>query len=142
MSTAQNRAFEQDRASEHSRVFYLRMALILGSVLVGSRYLEPARLPVICAFRLVTGLPCLTCGMTRAFHAISLGHFREAVAYHPLSPVFYGLTIFHFIVASSRFLGWRTRLLAIQEPVRLMVRGSLGLLFACWIARLLAILLS
>ena len=140
MAIVHNGVREQNRASVHSRVFYLRMAITLGSVLVASRYLDPDRLPVICAFRLVTGLPCMTCGMTRAFHAISLGQLGVALEYHPLGPVFYCLTVFYFVFASFRFLGWRVRLLAIQEPVRLMVYGSLGLLFACWMVRLLAVL--
>jgi hypothetical protein len=142
MLIAKDKMPQQARAGEHSRGFYLRMAIILGSVLVASRYLEPSRLPVVCVFRLATGLPCLTCGMTRAFHAISLGHFGEAIGYHPLSPIFYGLTVFHCLVACFRFLGWRLHPLTAQEPTRLMVYGSLTLLFTCWVARLFAIAIN
>jgi hypothetical protein len=139
MIIAKDKIPKQTQAGEHSGVFYLRMAIILGGVLFTSRYLEPSQLPIICLFRLITGLPCLTSGMTRAFHAISLGHFWEAVGYHPLSPLFYGLTLFHCLVALLRFLGWRRRLLAMQSPVKLMAYGSLTLLFVCWVARLFAL---
>jgi hypothetical protein len=39
----------------------------------------------ICAFRRYTGLPCATCGMTRALSALTHGDGRRAYQYHPLS---------------------------------------------------------
>lgn len=42
--------------------------------------------PVHCLFKLVTGIPCMTCGMTRAcLHALRLD-FSGAFYYHPLWP--------------------------------------------------------
>ncbi|MBU0495866.1 MAG: DUF2752 domain-containing protein [Chloroflexi bacterium] len=139
MIIAKDKIPEQDQTGEHRRAFYLLMAITLGSVLVISRYLEPSRVPVLCFFRLMTGLPCLTCGMTRAFHAISLGYFWEAIEYHPLSPLVYGLMLFHCLVAILRFSGWRFHLLVIRSPGKRMVYVSLTLLFVCWIARLFAL---
>ena len=43
----------------------------------------------LCVLRHLTGLPCLTCGMTRSFCAISRGRFVEAFEHHPLGPVVY-----------------------------------------------------
>jgi hypothetical protein len=43
----------------------------------------------ICVFYNLTGLKCPGCGMTRAFHAISHGHFAEAVHFNIFSPVVY-----------------------------------------------------
>ena len=123
-----------------SRPFYLAMVVVLGGVLLGSRLVEPSWLPSFCLFNMMTGLPCPSCGMTRAFHAISLGHFREATMYHSLGLLFYGLTIFHFIVACCRFLGWRSRLLRMQDPVRVMAYGTLGLLLVYWVPRLLGLI--
>jgi len=77
--------------------------------------------------------------MTRAFHAISLGYFWEAIEYHPLGPLFYGLMLFHCLVAILRFSGWGFRLLVIRSPVKLMAYASLTLLVVCWIARLFAL---
>ena len=130
------------QVADRPRPFYLAMALALGSVLLASRFLEPPQALNVCLFNLVTGLPCMTCGLTRAFHAISLGNLRDAMAYHPLSPFLYGLAISHLLVAVLRLLGWRARLLRTPRPVRAMVAGTLGLLLFSWIPRLLGNILN
>ena len=38
----------------------------------------------LCVFRLVTGIPCPGCGMTRAVLALLCGDVPAALAYHPL----------------------------------------------------------
>ena len=121
------------------RWFYLAMIAALGGVLLLSRVGEPSDELRVCLFRTVTGLPCMTCGMTRAFHALSHGHLQEALAFHPLSLVFYGLTIFHLLWACLRLLGLRLRLLTrLQHPIRVMIAGAMMLLFVFWIPRLIA----
>ena len=39
----------------------------------------------VCLFRRLTGLPCLTCGSTRAFALLLGGHPWQAVARQPLA---------------------------------------------------------
>jgi hypothetical protein len=120
------------------RWFYLAMIAVLGGVLLLSRVGEPSDQLKVCLFRTVTGLPCMTCGMTRAFHAISHGHLREALAFHPLSLVFYGVTVFHLFWACLRLLGSRLCLVTrLQHPVRMMAAGAMVLLFVFWIPRLI-----
>ncbi len=41
--------------------------------------------PVTCPFRLVTGLPCPTCGTVRAAHFLMRGEFSSALPLNPLS---------------------------------------------------------
>jgi len=142
MRTTGNGTQGRGQVADRPRPFYLAMALALGSVLLASRFLEPPQAINVCFFNLVTGFPCMTCGLTRAFHAISLGNLRAALAYHPLSLFLYGLTAFHFLVACLRLLGWRARLLRTPHPVRAMVSGTLGLLLASWIPRLLISILN
>jgi hypothetical protein len=43
--------------------------------------------PVVCPFRLVTGLPCPGCGMTRSWVYATHGWWRESFASHPFGPV-------------------------------------------------------
>lgn len=43
--------------------------------------------PMLCPFRLVTGLPCPFCGMTRSLLALGRGDPAASVALHPLGPV-------------------------------------------------------
>lgn len=48
------------------------------------------RLP--CPFFALTGLPCATCGMTRAWSAVFHGNLSDAFSFHPLfwaAPVLY-----------------------------------------------------
>jgi len=90
---------------------------------------------------MLLGIPCITSGLTRAFHAISLGQFGAALAHHPLSLLLYGVTILHLLVACLRLLGWETRLIKISNPVQAMIWATIGLLFLFWIPRVLRVLL-
>jgi glucan phosphoethanolaminetransferase (alkaline phosphatase superfamily) len=42
-------------------------------------------LPFFCPFKILTGIPCPGCGMTRAILSITKGDFREALNYNPFS---------------------------------------------------------
>ncbi len=48
-----------------------------------------------CPFKLVFGIPCPLCGITRAMMALVRGSFAEAFYYHPLWPLIlsYGLIL-------------------------------------------------
>ena len=41
------------------------------------------RLPGLCVYRLVTGKPCLGCGITRGLALLAHGHVRAATRMHP-----------------------------------------------------------
>jgi len=45
-------------------------------------------LPSTCTFKLVTGLPCPGCGLTRSLVAAAHGNWRQSVTYHRMGPVF------------------------------------------------------
>ena len=127
--------------TQRTRLFYLVMAVALGGILLASRPLETSRLPNLCLPDMLAGIPCITSGLTRGFHAISLGQVRAALAYHPLSLLLYGLAIFHLLVACLRFLGWKSCLLRIPNLVKVMLWGTIGLLIVFWIPRVLDTLL-
>ncbi len=64
---------------------------VLGCVLAGSYVYYPYCLdgPIVCPFRLVTGLPCPTCGLTRAFCFLAHGRIAESLQFHWLgAPLF------------------------------------------------------
>lgn len=44
------------------------------------------RLPELCAFQAMTGLPCPTCGITRSFAATAHGQLGLAFHYHAFGP--------------------------------------------------------
>jgi hypothetical protein len=43
--------------------------------------------PLLCPFRLLTGLPCPGCGMTRSVVALAHGDLQSSLFYHPLGVV-------------------------------------------------------
>lgn len=45
--------------------------------------------PTLCVFRLLTGVPCPGCGMTRSFCALAGGEIPRAFGFHVLGPVLY-----------------------------------------------------
>lgn len=53
-----------------------------------------------CPLRSLTGIPCPTCGMTRAFVAIAQGDVAQALNYHAFSPI----VMAGFAIASVHWL--------------------------------------
>lgn len=69
----------------------LLLTAVVGAVWLGAYALQPyvERAPTLCTFRLVTGKPCPTCGMTRATCALAHGKWVKAWHYHPLAVPFW-----------------------------------------------------
>jgi Protein of unknown function (DUF2752) len=58
---------------------------VLGaSALIGSLWLHAGLPTPLCPLHAVTGLPCPTCGSTRAASALVHGHLTAALAWNPL----------------------------------------------------------
>ncbi|MBM3786440.1 MAG: DUF2752 domain-containing protein [Acidobacteria bacterium] len=67
---------------------------------------ENAAGPVFCPFRLITGLPCPFCGMTRGVACLLRGKPVDAFTYHAFSPfVFTGLLAW-LALEAGRYWGW------------------------------------
>jgi hypothetical protein len=54
-----------------------------------------------CPFHSFTGIPCLTCGMTRAFRHVVHGQFAEAFSLNPLGAVLCIITVLYVLYALS-----------------------------------------
>lgn len=57
-----------------------------------------------CPLRLLTGIPCPTCGMTRSFVEIAQGNLDAAISYHLFGP-----TLFLFFLAGVMSLLWELK---------------------------------
>jgi hypothetical protein len=111
---------------------YLAFVILfpLGLLLVQAMPEDP---PTVCLFRLVTHLECPTCGMTRAFRAMSRLDVREATGYNPLGPpLFAGAVLFWgYALGKLRTRGrlqppawwrhWQSRLLWVAVAAVLVV---------------------
>ena len=74
------------RAPHHE----LRATWLAAAIFAGGALLPPAWAsagPPLCPFRLVTGLPCPGCGLTRSLVSLLHGDVSAAVCFHPLGPV-------------------------------------------------------
>jgi len=74
---------------------------MVGLLILGAARLVPPTLTnwYKCPFHSVTGIPCLTCGMTRAFRHVIHGQFTEAFGLNPLGSVLCILTLFYVFYA-------------------------------------------
>ncbi|HEX7503563.1 MAG TPA: DUF2752 domain-containing protein [Acidobacteriota bacterium] len=48
---------------------------------------------VLCPLRAVTGVPCPSCGLTRALAHLERGHWADAVRFHPFAPLVFLLVL-------------------------------------------------
>ncbi len=63
------------------------LALIVAMMAVSLLH-DPETIPrSSCLIRNITGLPCPSCGLTRAFHALSTGRIGDALAVNVVSPL-------------------------------------------------------
>jgi len=94
--------------------------------------------PVICASRLMWGVPCPGCGLTRAFCFMSHGEFEAALQFNPLAPVaalYVGAIWLYYVLFVSRGgpPAWPTDKIAASAMVVAMTfwAGRLVEFFAC-----------
>ena len=98
--------------------------LALSAVLLASVLLPlPAsngrifNMPSICPFYEMTGLPCPGCGLTRAFVCLGHGRWAEALHWHPIGWLVYGIFLGLWLRAGVTL--WRGQpWLMISPPIR------------------------
>ena len=80
------------------------------SVLIGAGWLKSGLPTPLCPLHTLTGLPCPTCGMTRATNALLHGHPFEALAWNPLLTLVLAGTAFYILYAAVVVIGKLPRL--------------------------------
>ena len=115
------------------------------AVLVVSLLFAPGSLPdlPLCNFREWTGLPCIGCGMTRAFCAIGHGKFSSAWEYNPLGFLFYAaaVALLFLPLARRKWPGIGKRFASTPWFLRLAIL-SIAVMWVFGVARMLGALVG
>ncbi len=91
----------------------LALVILLGGFLAGGVWLLLGLPTPHCVLRLVTGIPCFTCGGTRCVRALAEGEWGTALAWNP------GVVV--AILVAGAFVIYAALALALR--VRIRVRG-------------------
>jgi len=85
-------------------------AALVGLAALAVRLLHLDRLPFpLCTFRALTGIPCMSCGATRAFGRLARLDLTGALAFHPLATALaLGVVLWGF--GDLALLPWRRSL--------------------------------
>ena len=106
----------------------LALALLAGSLLLPLLAFDWVTSPqalVLCPLRAVTGIPCPSCGLTRALAHLERGHLAQALKFHPFSPLILILALALFILL---LLELATHKSIIRNPLK--SRRNIYFLFA------------
>ncbi len=92
---------------------------------------------IFCPFYVLTGIPCLTCGITRSFLAMGDGNLSAALVFHPLGPLSYFLVVAFFVVLAFSAAA-RIRIRVDIDPGlrRRLVAAGGAILVAAWLVKL------
>ena len=90
----------------------------------------------ICVLRRTTGLPCPTCGMTRAFYAMGRGAVGEAFAEHALGPLVFILLGVVWVRSTGILLAGRAWLNGTARVLTWSLPFLVGAALLLWVVRL------
>jgi hypothetical protein len=120
-------------------------ALISAGILVLGRILPMPlsdgsilHMPGICPFRMLTGLPCPLCGMTRSVISAMHGHFAESFAYHPLGIAFcIGLIVLIIVNCAKSLRPDLQQKLSFALNEKQILIGIAAIFLVAWLGRLM-----
>jgi hypothetical protein len=127
-----------DPARRRSKAWH---AAVSAAALGAAALANPVRpLPFdVCLFKHLTGLPCQTCGLTRAVCFAVRGEWAQSVAYHPAGPlVAVSLGVLAVWAATESYRGQ-----PIAEGLRrragaMLLTAGAGLSLVTWVVRLVS----
>ncbi|MGQ9495106.1 MAG: DUF2752 domain-containing protein [Thermoanaerobaculaceae bacterium] len=111
----------------------LWLFLVTGAMASTSHWPQWAQLLPPCPFRELTGLPCPTCGTTRAALALGQGNLGQAISINPLAVA--------TLLGAAGFSGWLAFRCAMGRPVPLWLR-SLQFAWPLWLRGAVWLLLA
>jgi hypothetical protein len=124
--------------SRQERLWRAAGGAVLAVSLAAAFVWTPERFPLpSCLFRELTGVSCLTCGLTRSVHAMSHGEPLAALRFHLMGPLLFAAAIVTGgIWAVEALRGSRVRF---RRNVGRTTVALLGVVWAgYWVARLVS----
>jgi hypothetical protein len=96
---------------------------------------------VLCAFRQLTGLPCMGCGLTRSFCALAKGDVWRAFAFHTLGPALFAAACVYWVRGVAYFAGYRAAVARVDGAVHgwHLPLVALVLLVVVWVVALVTL---
>ena len=70
--------------ANHSRIAFFAILVLAAALPIAATIALQTGLTYPCPFRVLVGIPCPTCGMTRSLAALGSFHFIEALRFSPL----------------------------------------------------------
>ena len=111
------------------------IAVALASLLI---WTPETLVPVKCTFRDLTGLSCLTCGLTRSLHALARGDLLASVRYHLLGPVLFAAAILIGGLWGTEAALGRLFRLPLSPATKRTVAGTLAVVWVgYWVVRII-----
>jgi hypothetical protein len=88
-----------------------------------------------CVLRRLTGLPCLTCGITRSFRAIGQGDVAAALEFHPLGPLLWATFLALMVRSAGVAIRGRTWLDRMARWLAWSIPIQVALFICVWAVR-------
>lgn len=106
------------------------ISTILLAAIVTISLVPPENIPLSgCAFHSLTGYSCLTCGMTRALHAITHGHLVTSLRYHVMGPVIFAGGVLLFLMCAAEAVTGRRLKIPLRKGTGGRICVLLGVLW-------------
>jgi hypothetical protein len=113
-----------DRSAPQADPWLLILLAPIGAAaLLAARFFPFSALPTMCTMKLMTGQPCLACGMTRSWIHLAHGHPLAAVAQNPLGAILFAVTAVSLLYLLLRRLGLPALRLDTSNAEAWLIRG-------------------
>lgn len=109
-------------------------------ILFAARFFHLSSIPFVCPFKTITGLPCPTCGTTRAFIHFAHLNITEAFLINPLTSSFviFGIILLFYSLSAFFLSPLRLSIKLSRRENRVIRFGVTGVIILNWLYLILA----